>query len=175
MKRVFFGAVFFILIFFITNISFAQNVFDNKTTASAAANYIPRLKSANCKFSQIKKIPNVSPIKSSGNFQFIEDKGVIFETTYPVKSITTYTNEQNKKINDIILSLSKGNYKFLDNNFDIYFIKNQIWTLALKPKPSNNASKQLCNIIIKGNASYIEQITFNTKNGQTDIYFECKK
>ncbi len=164
-----------ICLFSICTTVYAQNVFDNKTTASDIINYLPRFGSVNCKFYQTKNISNVSQVKSSGNFKFIENKGVIFETTYPVKAVTSYTNEQNKRANEIILSISKGNYKFLDNNFDIYFLKNQNWTLALKPKQSNNASKQLNNIIIKGNQKYIEQITFNTRNGQTDIHFECEK
>ena len=164
-----------ILIFclFASSKIYSQNVFENKTNAKNIINNIPRFKSTSCTFIQIKKMPNIAPIKSSGNFQFIENKGVIFETTYPIKSVTNYTNEQNKKINDVILSISKGNYKFLDNNFDIYFINSNNWTLALKP--NNNVAKQLNNIIIKGNQKYLEQISFNTKNGQTDIYFECEK
>ena len=173
MKRFSFILILFICLFAVSKI-YGANVFDNKTDAANIINNIPRFKSANCKFSQIKKMPNIAPIKSSGNFQFIEDRGVIFETTYPVKSVTNYTNVQNKRINDIILSISKGNYKFLDDNFDIYFLNNDSWTLALKPRPNNNASKQLNSIIIKGNQRYIEQITFNTKNGQTDISFECR-
>ena len=172
MKRFSFILVLLICLFTTSKI-YSQNVFENKTNAVTIINNIPRFKSTTCKFTQIKKMPNISPIKSSGNFQFIENKGVIFETIYPVKSVTSYTNEQNKRINDIILSISKGNYKFLDNNFDIYFLNNEIWTMALKPKLNNNVSKQLNNIIIKGNQKYIEQITFNTKNSQTEISFEC--
>ena len=175
MKRIIFTVIFLISIIFISKNIYAQNIFDNKTSAEDSIKYLPRLKTINCKFSQTKNIPNIAPINSYGNFQFIENKGVIFETTYPVKSITTYTNQQNKRINEIILSISKGNYKFLDSQFDIYYIKNKTWTLALKPKPTTNSSKQLNNIIINGNQNYIEQITFNTKNGQTDIYFECEK
>ena len=174
MKRLLLNLILIFFSIFFSNTVYAQNVFDNKTTASNIINYIPRFKSINCKFYQTKKMTNVAPIKSSGNFQFIENKGVIFETTYPVKAVANYTNELNKKINEIILSISKGNYNFLDNNFDIYFLNNTDWSLALKPKPNNNAAKQLNNIIIKGNKKYIEQITFNTKNGQTDISFECE-
>lgn len=139
--------------------------------------YMPQYAFVACKFSQTKTIPNSpSLLKSNGNFKFVANKGVVFETLYPVKSTTSYTSDQNKRINDIISAITKKDYTYLNKNFDLYYVKNGAnWRLALKPKKSCKAGSVMDSIIIAG-GSYINQIDINTiKNGSTKINFtECK-
>lgn len=139
--------------------------------------YMPQYNLVLCKFTQTKTIPNSpSLVKSGGNFKFVANKGVIFDTSYPVKSVTSYTSDQNKRINDIITAITKKDYTYLNKNFDLYYIKNAgSWKLALKPKKSSKASGVMESIIIAG-GNYINQIDINTiKSGSTKINFtECK-
>lgn len=138
---------------------------------------IPQYGAVSCKFSQSKTVPNSQTrVNSNGNFKFIANKGVVFETVYPIKSVTSYTSDQNKRINDIILAITKKDYSSLNKNFDLYYIKSAgSWRLALKPKKSSKASGVMDSIIIAG-GSYINQIDINTiKSGSTKINFtECK-
>ena len=114
-------------------------------------------------------------MKSGGNFQFIKNKGAIFETLYPIRSTVSYTSSQNKQINDIIVAISNKNYSYLDKNFNLYYEKtNGLWTIGLKPKKGSVASSQLHDIIIKGKED-IQNIKISTiKNGVTDISFKCE-
>ena len=51
---------------------------------------------------------NISkPIISNGNFKFVKNEGVYFETTYPIKSTVSYTNKDYKQIN----------YRWFSNTF----------------------------------------------------------
>lgn len=138
---------------------------------------VPEYGLVNCKFSQIKTIPNsASGLKSGGNFRFNPAKGVVFETLYPIKSTTSYTSDENKRISDVIISVTRKDYSWLNKNFDLYYVKTGAeWRLALKPKKVNKASGMLDSIIIAG-SKYINEIDINTlKSGSTKINFtECR-
>lgn len=166
--------LFFILI--IADAAFAiENVFTHPSTAKNIAQYVPVLKDASCKFTQERNLPAYNTIiKSGGNFKFIKDKGVIFDTEYPIKSTVSYTSGQNKHVNDIILAISNKNYSYLDKNFNMYFVQeNGLWTIGLKPK--NNSLGQMQSLIISGKTD-INHIKIDTlNNGITDIRFNCGK
>lgn len=154
----------------------AQDViFQHPVTPDKVA--VPEYGRVNCKFSQVKTIPNSkSDLKSGGNFQFNPAKGVVFETLYPIKSTTSYTSDENKRISDIIISVTKKDFSWLNKNFDLYYMKEGAsWRLALKPKKSNKASGVLESVIIAG-GHYINKIDINTlKSGSTKINFtECR-
>ena len=69
------------------------------------------------------------------DFKFDKNEGIFFETTYPIKSTTSYSNKDNQQINDIILAISNKKYSKLDKMFDFYYEKKGlIWTWGLKPK-----------------------------------------
>lgn len=157
------------------NLCFAtEDVFNHLSTSKAIAQQMPKLGDAYCKFTQEKRIGE-TVLKSGGNFQFIKNKGAIFETLYPIRSTVSYTSSQNKQINDIIVAISNKNYSYLDKNFNLYYEKtNGLWTIGLKPKKGSVASSQLHDIIIKGKED-IQNIKISTiKNGVTDISFKCE-
>ena len=85
------GIIIFILTVFCVSNVYASTVYDYPASADSVAKNLPELNSTSCKFSQEKSFKNTT-LKSGGNFQFIKDKGVIFETLYPVKSTTSYKN-----------------------------------------------------------------------------------
>ncbi len=167
------GIIIFILTVFCVSNVYASTVYDYPASADSVAKNLPELNSTSCKFSQEKSFKNTT-LKSGGNFQFIKDKGVIFETLYPVKSTTSYTSSQNKQINAIVTGIANKDYSFINKNFKMYYIKNgEIWTVALRPKENTPASKQLKDIVIHGKTN-INQININTLNGtNTAIQFFC--
>ncbi len=138
---------------------------------------IPQYSQVACKFTQTKTIPNSKAyIKSGGNFKFDVTKGVVFETLYPKKSTTAYTTEQSKRISDIIIAINKKDYSYINQNFNVYYLKTSTnWELALKPKKSSKISSVMDSIIIEGN-NYINNLDINTlKSGSTKINFtECR-
>ena len=114
-------------------------------------------------------------MKSGGNFQFIKNKGAIFETLYPIRSTVSYTSSQNKQINDIIVAFFFFFFSYLDKNFNLYYEKtNGLWTICLKPKKGSVASSQLHDIIIKGKEDIQNIKIYTIKNGVTDFYFKCE-
>ncbi len=134
---------------------------------------LPQYNSVSCNFTQVKTIPNSSAeVKSGGIFKYSADNGVIFETTYPVKATTAYTSEQSKKISEIISAIRRKDSTYLNQNFDLNYIKNEKdWRLSLKPKSTSNTAKLMTSIIIEG-AHYINRIDINTiKSGTTKINF----
>lgn len=153
---------------------FAADVFDFPVTAENLAAALPPLNSVSCKFTQEKIFPK-STLKSGGNFHFIKEKGVIFETLYPVKTTASYTSTHNKQINDIITGIANKNYSFINKNFNLYYVKEgDLWTVALKPKPKSPAAQQLKDIIIHGQTN-INQININPLGGSsTKINFYCE-
>lgn len=165
-------SVLLILLIF-SGTAFADTVFNHLSTAENVSKYIPELKSINCKFTQEKTLQNKT-LKSGGNFYFVKNEGIRFETLYPVKTTTDYTAAQNKKINSIIKAIANKNYAYIKKNFIIYFINEKdSWTLALKPKPKTQAYGQLQSVIITGK-SVIHQININPTNGNnTKINFYC--
>lgn len=149
----------------------AEGVFSHKVQPDQIN--IPEFKTTSCKFTQEKLLNNSQNVlRSGGNFQFIEKKGVVFDTLYPVKYTTSYTSGQNKYITDIIVSISRKDYSYIEKNFDLYFQKQgSNWELALTPKTKSPASAQIRNIIIFGNIG-ISRIDINTlNNGSTKLNF----
>ncbi len=167
----------YITLFFISLIicsaAFAANVFEYPSTPDNIIEKLPEFNSISCKFTQEKVFPK-NTLKSGGNFHFIKEKGVIFETQYPVKTTTSYTSTHNKQINDIITGIANKDYTFINKNFNLYYVnENGIWTVALKPKEKSPAAQQLDNIMITGN-KYINRININPLNGsKTTINFYC--
>jgi len=138
---------------------------------------VPQFNIVSCKFTQEKTIPNsAQSIKSGGNFRFVKDKGVVFDTTYPVKMTTSYTSDDNRRISGIISAINKKDYSYLNKNFSIFYEKRgSIWTIALRPKPDSKINAHIASILIEGGI-YIDKININTKNsGSTKISFtNCK-
>ena len=116
----------------------SDDIFNHPSTSKAISSQMPKLKDVSCKFTQEKYIGS-AVLKSGGNFQFVKNKGAIFETLYPIKSTVSYTSAQNKQMNDVIVAVSNRNYSYLDRNFLLFYKKeNNNWTIGLKPK------KRLC-------------------------------
>ena len=152
----------------------SEGVFSHPSTSKDISSQMPKLHDAACKFTQQKNI-NGTVLNSGGDFKFISNKGAIFETTYPIKSTVSYTSEQNKQINNVILAVSNKNYGYLDKNFDLFFLPQEggQWTIGLQPKKSSVVHGQLHNIVIYGGKD-IKRIKISTvKNGTTDISFKC--
>ena len=148
---------FIFLIFLSITLSSQATVYENKISATELSKILPTLDNINCKFKQEKVLKNIEkPLLSEGNFSFIKQQGIFFETTYPIKSTTSYTNKDCEQINDIIMAISNKKFSKLDNKFDLYYKeKNGLWTLGLKPKPNTGADKYIDSITIEG----IELIT----------------
>ena len=175
MKRYNFGkiiSIFIISIYcFITPV-FAD-VYDYPVNLRNIADQIPEMQSIKCKFKQEKTIPNISkPLISSGDFEFVKNKGVYFNTTYPIKSSVDYTNKNYKQVNDIVNAISAKRYEKLEKEFNFYFTgKSTNWTLGLKPKQNSPAKNYIASITISG-SNYISQININQTNGnKTAIWF----
>ena len=101
----------FISIFIISIYCFITPVFadvyDYPVSLRNIADQIPEMQSIKCKFKQEKTMPNISkPLISSGDFEFVKNKGVYFNTTYPIKSSVDYTNKNYKQVNDIVNAIS---------------------------------------------------------------------
>ena len=149
------------------------DIFDYPADTQTVVESLPQFNSISCKFTQEKVFPQRT-LQSGGNFHFIKEKGVIFETLYPVKTTTSYTSSGNKQINEIITSIANKNYSVINKNFDLFYHnENGIWTVALQPKAKSPAAQQLKNIIITGEKN-INQININPLNGtNTKIKFYC--
>lgn len=152
----------------------SDDVFNHPSTSKAISSQMPKLKDVSCKFTQEKYIGS-AVLKSGGNFQFVKNKGAIFETLYPIKSTVSYTSAQNKQMNDVIVAVSNRNYSYLDRNFSLFYKKeNNNWVIGLKPKKGSVTASQLHYIVIKGSVD-INNIKIDTiKNGITDIHFKCR-
>lgn len=163
---------FFIILILISSFSFA-GLYDNTANLQDISNKLPKLSSIKCKFKQEKHLQNIQkPIISTGDFEFIENKGVYFYTKYPIESSADYTNEKYKQINDIIKAISNKKYSQLEREFDFYYEGNiSNWSLGLKPKKNSKAYDYIASITIFG-TSYINKIAINQTNGnKTDIWF----
>lgn len=170
--------IFTIILTSFTQIAFAEEIFNHSISAVKAASIMPAFENASCKFEQTKFLKASSTaLKSGGNFNFIKDKGVIFETTYPIQSTTSYTSEQNKRISSIIKSIINKNYTYLEKNFDLYYQPGSetTWILALKPKTTGQLKGELCSIIIYGmtnnQVGTITKMIIDTSNTKTTISF----
>ena len=164
----------------LAQVAIADSVLNHKITAKQVADKLPEFSDTVCNFTQEKSVKNSTNgeiiLKSGGNFKFEKNKGVTFETTYPVKTVASYTTEQNKHVNSIVKAIANKNYSYLEKNFDIYYLpysKNK-WELALKPKKQSKAATALKLINIKGEKS-IDNMLIDTQNSKTIInYTNCK-
>ena len=162
-----------ILIFFLSSTSALAGVFDHPQKLADITPQLPELKDITCQFKQEKIIKNSNlTLKSSGNFQFIKQKGVTFQTTFPIENTTSYTSNDYKQINDIINSISNKNYTKIENIFDFYFEKSgKLWILGLIPKTNQQSAKYLSSIEIEG-CENISKIIIKLKNStETTIWF----
>lgn len=155
-----------ILFMFILTQNCFADVFQNRANISSFVNEIPQMNSISCKFKQEKTIKGIEkPLISGGNFKFVKDKGIFFDTTYPIKSSTSYTTGEYKQINSIINAISNKKYKNLENEFDFYFNKeNAKWNLGLKPKQTAQSARYISSIQISGR-NIIDKIIIDTTNG----------
>lgn len=167
--------LYLILLVFLISISASfANVFEHPQKLSTIINQLPQLNSTTRKFKQEKTIPNSEVIlKSGGNFKFIKNKGVIFETTYPITSTSTYTTRNYKQINEIINAISTKSYGKIEKVFNFYYYGTQKnWTLGLVPKKSDKSAKYLKFIEIEGDNNDISKIVIASKNStKTSIWF----
>lgn len=174
--------LFLFFIFLGTCAVYAEGIFSHKTTAQKVVSVMPEFESKSCKFSQSKIMTSSSAaLKSSGNFKFIKNQGVIFETTYPIHSESSYTASQNKKINNIVKSVVNKNYSYLEKNFDIYYMSTGAgkWMLALRPLQNSPAKEGMKSIQITGETKYkqgiITKMLIETPNASTTINFtDCR-
>jgi hypothetical protein len=165
--------IFFILSLLCINCAIASTVFEHPQRVDAIVTEIPTLKSISCKFKQEKSMPNSTvTIKSGGNFKFVKNEGVFFETTYPIHNVTSYTTKDYKQINEIINAISNKSYSRIERQFNFYFTKkSNFWQIGLVPKKSVKTAKYLSSIEIDG-TSYITKIIILTKNSvKTTIFF----
>ncbi|MBS4759373.1 MAG: hypothetical protein KHX03_01590 [Clostridium sp.] len=161
---------------------FAMEIFKHPETAASIASKMPEFNNAECKFEQNKymKTSNVN-LDSGGNFKFIKEQGVIFETTRPIHSTSQYTTSQNKNINAVIKAIAAKNYTYLDKNFNLYYQKHNQngWLLALAPKQNGQLRGEIGYILVYGSSSNlngkISKMIIDTKNTKTTINFiECR-
>ncbi len=154
-----------IIILFMSLPAFAD-VFEHPQKLSYIVQNLPELNSIKCRFEQEKILPETNiTLKSSGDFEFIKDKGVIFKTTFPIQTEINYSTDGYKQINDIINAISNKNYEKLEAVFDFYFVKQGTkWSLGLTPKKIKQPSKYIKSIEIDGetNISKIKVITQNS-------------
>ena len=162
-----------VFIFLFLGLAAQADIFDYPSVTQTVVGSLPPFNSISCKFTQEKVFPQRT-LQSGGNFHFIKDRGVIFETLYPVKTTTSYTSSGNKQINEIITAMANKNYSAINKNFELFYHKDgDVWTVALRPKTKSPAAQQLKNIIIIGEKN-INQININPLNGtNTKIKFYC--
>lgn len=156
----------------------ASDVFSHKVTAQTAASQMPEFESKTCKFNQSKYMTTSTvTLKSSGNFKFIKNQGVTFETTYPIHSENSYLASHNKNINAIVKSVVNKNYTYVEKNFDIYFMKtsSDCWILALRPKENSPLKGDMRSLQIAGQTigkdGLIQKMVIETINATTTINF----
>ena len=131
--------------------------------------------SIKCKFRQEKHLQNIAkPLISSGNFEFVENKGVYFYTLHPIQSTASYTNKNYKQINDIVNAISAKKYSRLEKEFNFYYEESSDeWTLGLKPKKNSNAYNYISSITIEG-SDYISKIDIRQTNGNKTVLWFTK-
>ena len=136
---------------------------------------IPKMGSIKCKFRQEKYIKNIDKLLiSSGDFEFIENKGVYFYTQHPIKSITDYTNKNYNQINEIVNAISTKRYSKLEKEFEFFYKKdNSSWNLGMKPRKNSDAYNFISSITVTG-TDYIRKISIQQKNGNKTILWFTK-
>lgn len=151
------------------------DVYSSPANLSDISRQIPKMDSIKCKFRQEKYLQNISkPLVSTGDFEFVENKGVYFYTQYPVKSTIDYTNKNYKQINDIIKAISTKKYSKLEKEFNFYFSKSlNTWSLGMKPKKNSNTYNYISSITIEG-SNYIHKVDIQQKNGNKTVLWFTK-
>lgn len=161
-----------LLFFFFACQAFAD-VYNSPSNLENISKHIPKLGSIKCNFRQAKYLQNIpKPLISSGDFEFIPNKGIYFYTLQPVKSTFDYTNKNYKQINDIINAISTKKYSRLENEFNFYYEGNiNKWTLGMKPKKTSNVCNYLSSITIYGTDYINEIIIIQTNGSKTVLWF----
>jgi len=158
-----------ILILFCTPSAYAD-VFSHPEKLSVIIKSLPEFNSVKCKFEQEKTMSGVV-FKSSGDFEFIKDKGIVFKTTFPVQNVTSYESSQYKQINEIVNAISSGNFEKIESVFNFYFEKQGAkWVLGLVPKKSKQA-EYLKSIEIEGEKNISKMIITTQNSVVTKIRF----
>ena len=167
-----FSLFIFILLFLIHPV-FAK-IYDSPSNLASISKQIPKMGSVKCKFRQEKYMQNISkPLVSSGNFEFVENKGVYFYTLYPYKSTVDYTNKNYRQINDIVTAISTKKYSRLEKEFSFYFEGNiEKWSLGMKPKKNSKSYGYISSIIIEGNKNIDKISIFQANGNKTLIWFK---
>ncbi len=151
------------------------DVYNSPSNLEIISKQIPKIGSIKCKFRQEKFLQNISkPLISSGDFEFIENKGVYFHTLYPIESTVDYTNKNYKQINDIVNAIPAKKYSRLEKEFDFFYEENgNKWTLGMKPKKNSNAYNYISSITLDG-SDYINKIRIQQTNGNKTILWFTK-
>lgn len=152
-----------------------SNVYDSPQNLDIILVKLPELKSIKCKFKQEKYLKNISkPIISSGDFEFVKNKGVYFTTTYPIQAQTNYTNKNYKQINEIINAISSKKYSKIEKEFDFYYEdKKSDWILGICPKSKSQSAEFISYITLSGQ-DYINKIEIKQTNGNKIILWLTK-
>lgn len=168
-----------ILLIFLLSSSVYANFFEKEENLANIVEQMPMLKSVECKFRQERYIPQSGILlKSSGDFKFEEGKGVTFYTTYPIKTVSSYTSKEYKRINVIIEAISKKSFGKLEKDFKFYFERNNnIWNFGLAPKSDSQIVDYIETIKISGDSSNslraISNMEIKLKDGTTtNIWWE---
>lgn len=151
------------------------DVYNFPSALEKISSNIPKMGSIKCKFRQEKYMQNVAkPLVSSGNFEFIENKGVYFHTLSPVESTVNYTNKNYKQINYVFNAISTQKYSRLEKEFDFYYEgNNNKWSLGMKPKKNSDAYNWISSITVDG-SDYIRRIDIMQTNGNKTVLWFTK-
>ena len=163
--------IFFLICLLLIQPAYA-NVFEHEAQLDKIVKELPELNSIKCKFRQEKQISNIL-LKSSGDFTFDKGKGVIFYTTFPVKSTTSYTSCEYRQINSVIAAISNKSYSRLQKDFKFYFHREaQRWELGLIPKSGTPAYDYLKSIEINGRENIDKIVILTCDKTKTTIWFQ---
>ena len=147
-------------LWFLSGTVFA-NVFEHEQNLAFISDKLPALESITCKFRQEKVLPPSGAIlKSSGDFVYEKNKGVTFYTTYPIKTVSSYTSKEYRQISSIINAISNKSYSKIEKEFRFFYTgEKENWHFGLLPKPDSAAYNYLKSVEIEGNSKKILKIT----------------
>ncbi|WP_137937806.1 outer membrane lipoprotein carrier protein LolA [Chitinivorax sp. B] len=146
-------------------------------------------------FNQAKTLQGLKkPVKSSGRFCMISNKGVLWRTQQPFTSnlkltrdeivesqgeqVTKVLNARQEPtvrlINSLLFSLMNGDLQQLENSFHITTqAGGKGWQATLIPKSGNGIDRVVRQITLNG-ASHVQQIQLSESGGdRTDIVFSA--
>ena len=180
MKKVVFLFLFFFA--FCTLDVCASDIFSCRADINKLGTQMPQFENTVCKFEQNKYISQTGVnLKSGGNFEFIKNKGITFETLYPIHSQVSYNASDNKNINAVVKSVINKDFSRLEKNFDFFMKKNNQtdWQLTLKPKAGFALEGDMDYLLIEGKTintkGIITKITIALKSTVTTINFsQCR-